>query len=264
MNPPHLIALDLDGTLLDEQAGLTERSRLAVRRAARAGATVVICTGRPPRMTHALAEALELEMSIVYNGASRIHHTDGTVVHHHRLGADEAAVVVARLREQVDGVHLGLETPQGWFLDEPFFQAGRARLEARGMPLPDGVGPIEDFLSKGAIKIFARHPERSVPAMATTVEDLPVYVTWSGPGLLEIMHPDVNKRDALERLSAELGIEREAVAAFGDNHNDVEMLAWAGRGVATANASAEARNAADEVTAAHHEHGVAVVLERWF
>ncbi len=264
MNRPDLIALDLDGTLLDENARLTERSRWAVRSAAEAGATVVLCTGRPPRMTRGFADALELEMSIVYNGASRMRHPGGALVHHHELSTVEARTVVARLRAGVAGVQLGLETARGWFLDASFFERSRARLEEGGHPLPDGVGAVEDFLAHGAIKVFARHPEQSVPAMAATVEDLAVYATWSGPGLLEVMHPRVNKRDALERLSAELGVGREGVAAFGDNHNDVQMLAWAGHGVATANASSEALGVADEVTAAHDEHGVAAVLERWF
>ncbi|MDJ0521907.1 MAG: Cof-type HAD-IIB family hydrolase [Planctomycetota bacterium] len=264
MNRPDLIALDLDGTLLDAESRITERARQAVERCAAEGAHVVICTGRPPRMTHAYAETLGVETSIVYNGASRLHHGDGTLIHHHELSSVTAGEVVERLRTGIDGVQIGLETAAGWFVDRPLFEASRERLAKAGLPPPDGVGAVESFLDGGAIKVFARHPEHGVEALAGAVEGLPVYATWSGPTLLEVMHPAVNKRDALERLSGELGIEREHVAAFGDNHNDLEMLAWAGHGVAVANATPAAIEAADEVAASHDEDGVAAVLERWF
>ena len=77
------------------------------------------------------------------------------------------------------------------------------------------------------------------------------------------MHPAVNKRDALERLCQQLGLDRHQVAAFGDERNDREMLAWAGIGVAMANGSPETRAIADLVTASNDEDGVASVLEGW-
>jgi Cof subfamily protein (haloacid dehalogenase superfamily) len=264
MSRPRLIALDLDGTLLDEERQISERSRRALARAVDAGTTVILCTGRPPRMTHDYAEALSLEQSIVFNGATLLDHRDRSCVHHHVLTADAVRTVVSRLRGSLQGVAIGLETPSGWFVDEAIFREKRARQEAAGLPPPDGVGRVEEFLQDGAIKVFARHADVPVERMAAQIADLPIYVTWSGSYLLEVMHPDVNKRDALERLCAELGILREDVAAFGDNHNDVQMLRWAGQGVAVANASPEAQEAAAEVTASNAADGVAVVLERWF
>lgn len=262
--PPRLIALDLDGTLLDARHELTPRAHGAIRRCAQAGALVALCTGRPPRMTRAFAETLELEYSIVYNGASRYQRSTAACIHHHQLARPEAEEVIWCIREGVPGALLGIETSAGWFTDAALFDDARERLLAARLPLPDGVGPVESFLAHGAIKIFARHPEHAPAAMAKSVRDLAVYATWSGPGLLEVMHERVNKADALERLAHEHGIARADVAAFGDNHNDVQMLAWAGHGVAPANASSEAQDAADEVTSHHDEDGIAEVLERWF
>ncbi len=260
---PRLIALDLDGTLLDAEHEVTPRAQRAIEGCTKQGIAVVLCTGRPPRMTHAFAEALGLELSIVYNGASRYHTGTEDCVHHHQLGSGEAEQVVQSIRKAEPGAGLGLETSEGWYLDEALYERARERFGPGGIQPPDGVGPVESFLEHGAIKVFARHPKRTPAEMAVGLGDLPVYATWSGPGLLEVMHPEVNKRDALERLIAERGIKREDVAAFGDNHNDIQMLAWAGHGVATANASPETLAAADEVTAHHDEDGVALVLERW-
>ena len=192
------------------------------------------------------------------------HLSTGACVHHHQLERAEAEEVIWCIRKGVPGAMLGLETSAGWFTDAALFEEARQRLVTAGLPLPDGVGPVESFLEHGAIKVFARQPEHDPAAMAASVRDLDVYATWSGPALLEVMHARVNKADALERLARDRSIAREDVAAFGDNHNDVQMLAWAGHGVATANASTEAREAADEIAAHHDEDGVATVLERWF
>ena len=87
-------------------------------------------------------------------------------------------------------------------------------------------------------------------------------LTHSGAPFLEVMAAGVDKAWGVARLCERLGIDREDVVAFGDAPNDVEMLAWAGHGVAVANAVPEAREAADEVTASDEDDGVALVLER--
>ncbi len=83
------------------------------------------------------------------------------------------------------------------------------------------------------------------------------------PGLLEVIAKGVNKCAALARVAEGLGVSAPQVAAFGDEHNDKEMLAWAGLGVAMGNASAPAREAADFVTSSNDDDGVARVLETW-
>lgn len=84
-------------------------------------------------------------------------------------------------------------------------------------------------------------------------------MTHSGAPFLEVLAEGVSKAWGLEQLCARLGVRREEVLAFGDAPNDAEMLAWAGHGVAVANAEPEALEAADEVTLSNAEDGVAVV-----
>lgn len=81
--------------------------------------------------------------------------------------------------------------------------------------------------------------------------------------MLELMAPEVDKRSALEELCAELGLAARDVAAFGDQRNDLEMIAWAGVGVAVANASEPVRARADMVSGSNDADGVARVLEGW-
>lgn len=263
MTLPRLIALDLDGTLLTGDKRIGERSARAIRAVRDRGCEVVLCTGRPPRGVRAYAEALELPVAIVYNGASIVDFASGAAHNLHQLDRDTALTVLARMRRAHPGVLSGMETAYGWYLEEASFRRRRAVLDSEGLPPPDGVGPLEDFLRGTAIKLFFRHEQAGVEALSATVADLEVYRTWSGAALLEVMHPAVNKRVALERFALERGLARSEVAAFGDQHNDREMLAWAGCGVAMANAAPEARAAADRIAASNDDEGVAEVLEDW-
>jgi hydroxymethylpyrimidine pyrophosphatase-like HAD family hydrolase len=87
-------------------------------------------------------------------------------------------------------------------------------------------------------------------------------VTLTGDAFVEVMAAGVAKEAALASLAAERGIAPGEVVAFGDQLTDAGMLAWAGLGVAVANAHPSALQAADEVTASNDEDGVALVLER--
>jgi hydroxymethylpyrimidine pyrophosphatase-like HAD family hydrolase len=86
--------------------------------------------------------------------------------------------------------------------------------------------------------------------------------SYSGLHFIEVGVGQVSKATALDALAADLGIAAEAVAAFGDNHNDVTMLRWAGRSYAMGNASDDAKAVADEVIATSDEDGLAVVVEQ--
>ena len=260
---PRLIAIDLDGTLLTSDKRVSERSTAAIAAVRAAGSEVLICTGRPPRGVIAYAEALSLPRAIVYNGASTLDLERGDAEHHHQLDEGTALTALARLKGAHPELLAGMETAYGWFLEPETYRRRRPTLDAAGLPHPDGVGSLEDFVRGPVIKLFFRHPEIAAAELAERVADLPVYRTWSGEALLEVMHPSVNKRDALERVAAELGIDRADVAAFGDERNDREMLAWAGCGVAPATATAEILAVADRVCPGNDDDGVARTLEGW-
>jgi Cof subfamily protein (haloacid dehalogenase superfamily) len=260
---PRLIAIDLDGTLLTSDKRISDRSAAAIAAARAAGAEVLLCTGRPPRGVRAYAQALSLPRAVVYNGATTVDFAADSAEHHHQLDEATARTVLARMHGAFPDLLAGMETAHGWYLEPATYRLRRPMLEAQGLPHPDGVGALDGFVRGPVIKLFFRHPERSVAELAAAIADLDVYRTWSGEALLEVMHPAVNKRDALVRVAAGLGVTRAEVAAFGDERNDREMLAWAGCGVAMAGASAEIRNGADLVCGDNDEDGVAQVLEDW-
>ena len=121
------------------------------------------------------------------------------------------------------------------------------------------------MLRAPSLKLVIRHRTLAVAeifAVLQTLDQTGFAATLSGAPFVEVMAEGVTKATGLARLCAELGIGQDEVLAFGDALNDVEMLHWAGHGVAMANAGPAALLAADEVTASNAEDGVAVVVER--
>jgi HAD superfamily hydrolase (TIGR01484 family) len=118
------------------------------------------------------------------------------------------------------------------------------------------------------VKLLARHEELGsdelLAAARAAVGAGATLTHSSNDGLLEISAADVSKASGLASLAAELGVPAAETVAFGDMPNDLPMLAWAGHGVAVANAHPEVLAAADEVTASNDDDGVAEVLARWF
>src|SRR5262249_4695227 len=91
-----------------------------------------------------------------------------------------------------------------------------------------------------------------------------LYVTTTNAEYLEFMHPSANKGSALEMVAAKLGISREETIAFGDGRNDLQMISWAGCGVAMFGAKTEVREAADIIAPPFDEDGLGIIIERLF
>jgi len=254
-----LAASDLDGTLLRSDDSVSERTLSALARTVAAGIRFVLVSARSPGWLAPEAERLGLDgIGICANGAVVYDYQEGRVLIHRPLEAETALELVHGLRRVAPGVVFGCERPSG-FVAEPAYR-----------PLfrpPDSI-PRADalvFLSEPVSKLVLQHPElpqAELHALASDFAGDQVEASYSGAGLVEISAAGVTKGRALAELCAELDIDRSEVIAFGDMPNDVSMLAWAGRGIAVANAHPEVLAVADEVTASNDEDGVALVLER--
>ena len=259
---PALIAIDLDGTLLRSDRRVSPRAKQAIAGLRDAGVDVTLCTGRPPRRVRAIAAELDLACAIVYQGSATYHAEGERTEVHRQLPRRVVLELIDGLRSALPDVMLALETDHGWYVDEALAASGHAA-PCPGEDGPDGIGDVRGFVREGVIKLLVRHPTLDARGLDDALADTAVYRTWTTPELLEILCEDVNKQRTLAAYAAERGVSRERVAAFGDQHNDRQMLAWAGLGVAMANGSDEARAAADLVTGTNDEDGVAVLLEAW-
>jgi Cof subfamily protein (haloacid dehalogenase superfamily) len=271
VDKPELIASDVDGTLLSPMERLTERTRAVVHRAVRDEVPFVLVSGRPPRYIPSVARAAGLtgyavcaNGAVLYDiGADRV-----TEVH----GSMEPMLlhdVAAELDTALPGCGLAAERV-GERAVENGFQ--HLVIEA-GYHNPWGdkeshIVPRAEVLGHPAVKLLVSHASMTSDEMATAARAVlggVVDVTFStGQGLIELSAPGITKATGLASIAARLDIQAERTIAFGDMPNDLEMLTWAGHGVAMANAHPSVLKIADEITGPNTEDGVAQVLERWF
>jgi Cof subfamily protein (haloacid dehalogenase superfamily) len=253
-----LAAIDLDGTLLRSDGTISERSRAAIRRVRGQGIVVVIVTARGPGSVVELARDAGIEGSaICSNGGLIVDLASGAIVRERLLETRMAIRLVHGLRERLPGIVFAVEHEA--FAHEPGFSAW-------GWEPPAGtrVADAIELLDDPATKLILLHSEHEVEAIAAVARELAgdkATVVQSGGEAVEVTAVGVNKAAGLAEVAADHGIDAADVIAFGDYHNDVPMLAWAGRGVAVANAHADVLAIADEVTASNDDDGVAIVLE---
>ena len=268
MGEIRLVASDLDGTLLRPDETVSERTRKAIVAVRRAGITLVLVTGRPPRALAPIAARIGVGgIAICANGAVVWDLDAGTMVDVTPLAADLAAGLVRELREAIPGVLFAVELEHGFGREAGWTDGTgppRPRLVERETPEVLEADALE-LVTGPVVKLLVRHPTLPFPEVARRARQAVgehAVVTWAGTRLLEISTAGVTKAWALERLCARLGVRRQEVLALGDMENDLPMLAWAGHSVAVANAQPDVLDAADEVTASNLDDGVALVLER--
>lgn len=261
MTSIRLIATDLDGTLLREDGGISPRTRAAIGAAQAAGLIVVFVTARPPRDVAAIAEHAGITgMAVCSNGAIVHDLSTGETHRHERLCSTLARDLAAELRLAEPGISFATEHGHRIGL-EPAFPNFFADTVHHHPPVIDHV---DQLLADELTKLLIHHPDHHVEVLIERIRGHAgsrAEVIWSGAPFIEIATPGVSKGAGLAAFCDSLGIAAAEVIAFGDMPNDIQMLTFAGRGIAVANAHPEVIAAADEVTASNEDDGVAVVIE---
>ncbi len=260
----HLVAIDLDGTLLTSAKEITDTTA-AILRAAReeAGVHVVLASARPPRSVEPFYRLLDLDTpTINYNGALVYHPPTGRILMHKPIPAKVAAGIVALARSLFPSVLISGEALDHWFTDR--YDAGYAT-ETSLLFRPDMVAPVETWLNQSMTKLLLLGlPDwlRDIDAAIHRQFPHQVVTVQTETTLLQVMHATVSKAQALRVVAGEMGVSREQTMAIGDNANDVGMLQWAGVAVAMGNAAPEAKAVADHITDHHNADGAANAVRR--
>lgn len=268
---PRLIALDIDGTLLKwvEGSGQTyeqipPRVYAAVQRAREAGAEIVLASGRSPHGMTRIADLLDLPGDgperawiVASNGAVVFRYPPVDVVHEETF--DPASAVYAVLEHHPDARVAIEERGVGYRINRHFPPG-----ELFGEMI---LTPLEDLVAGPVSRVIIRDPAATADDFVGLVDRLGLHGTdyvvgWTA--WLDLAPIGVSKASGLQRVADEFGIDRSEVLAIGDGRNDLEMLAWAGRGVAMGQAIDIVRDAADFVTDSVYDDGAAVEIERWF
>ena len=271
MEKPLLIASDVDGTLLDPLERMSPRTAAVLGRVRDAGIPFVLATGRPPRWIPAVAAAGGLTgYAVCANGAVLYDIGADRVVGVH--GALDPVLLTDAVREltrALPGCGFAAERVGSRALD-PDVEHLVIEHGYRN-PWGDGEGvPVSraEIVGRPAVKLLVSHPDMTSDEMARAaraVLDASVDITFSaGGGLIELAAHGITKATGLAEVAERFDVPVARTIAFGDMPNDLDMLRWAGHGVAMANAHPEVLAVADEVTGPNSEDGVAQVLERWF
>lgn len=258
-----LIAIDLDGTLLNHQKKIPDENIKAIKEATEAGIKIVLCTGRPRRGTQPYFEELNLtkdEFLILNNGCSLHASKDWRMLHAHSLTITEIEELFKKVENYPD-VYLTLTAENDYYVLNDFVPD---LVQADGDLVFTQVKPITMADLKGKRELILQGMYMGEGAAIDRFEeafrpDLSEHFSLvrSQTYLLEAMPKGVTKARALQELAEDLDIKPEEVMAIGDAANDSEMLAYAGLGVAMGNASEAIKVLADRVTLPCDQAGVA-------
>lgn len=255
---PKLVALDIDGTVVDLDGRMPEAVRDSVRRVVAAGIPVVMSTGRSWLATRPIVDALGLPhgLHVTSNGAVVSTYPPLHVVHEVTFDPRD---VIEKVRAETDALIAVEEVGVGYRVSADF-PSGELYGQCR-------VQTLDQLMSQQVSRVIVRDPDAPDGEFIDLAERLGLHgvqywVGWSA--WLDIAPKGVHKAAGLEVVCARIGVERSQVLALGDGYNDIEMLDWAGRGVAIGDAAQQVRDAADHVTGTFAEGGTVTELERWF
>lgn len=256
-----LLALDLDGTLLDPKREITPRTHEALRRAVEAGVTLVIATGQTFPALLSLCPGVPLNgPQIVYNGAIIADIADGSPLYEQLVPVEYILPTLGALQEQ--DIFRVYHTHESVFADAG--TPGARNWYRPPAPTAVEVQDVAELYPRPCIKLVGVCDPTELARKRVYFEELfasQLYVTQAASDLIEFLHPEVSKGRALLKIAGMLGISSTEIAAIGDNHNDIDMLRFSGLGIAMGNASEEVKAAAHYVTLSNAEDGVALAIE---
>jgi HAD superfamily hydrolase (TIGR01484 family) len=272
---PQVVALDIDGTLLipDFEQGfsaeqVTRPVEDAVLAAVDGGAHVVLASGRAPLSMAGVADRLGLTRAVERRDGERLHivASNGSVVFRHapmevvHEVTFDAADAVRTVLAHVPGAAVAVEEHGvGYRVNRPFPPG-----ELDGEHI---LTDIEHMIGRPVSRVIIRDPESTSEDFVHLAKKLGLHGTnyfigWTA--WLDIAPEGVSKASGLQRVCRDLGVDAADVLAIGDGRNDIEMLQWAGRGVAMGQGPDVVKDAADAVAPPVQEDGAADELRRWF
>ena len=256
-----LLALDLDGTIVTNLHTISERTQAAIKAAVRQGVQVVIATGREYPVTQKFIRLLELTTPVIcYQGALIYDFQTDRVIASQTLPLPLAQQLIDLGRAHRLALHLYIGHQA--YTEAPT-DLSRSLLTRTGI-YPHEVSDLKQVTTSAHYKGLIVHPAAYAGSIAVRLAealDGKLSVFRSFDTLIEVTSPQVSKGQALATLAGYYGLAQDEVMAIGDQDNDIDMIAWAGVGVAMGNASPGAKAAANHIAPPIEAEGAAWAIE---
>ncbi|MEG2937002.1 MAG: Cof-type HAD-IIB family hydrolase [Vagococcus sp.] len=270
------IVLDIDGTLLTSEKKLSKLTKASLLKAQKQGVKVILASGRPTTGMLDLAEELELAKYdgylVSYNGSKVIDIKTGEELFNQAMTVEEGKAVLEHMKQFY--VTVMIDKDDYMYTNDVF----SCTLDYKGQPLNiveyESRGGKYKLCEKDDLAGFLDYPINKILTAGKPEYLKEVYQEMKAPFnnqlncvftadfYFEFTAQHIDKAKALDTVLSPLGIERKDVIAFGDGHNDITMLAYAGMGVAMENAVSELKRVADFETNSNDEEGIANFLEQ--
>jgi Cof subfamily protein (haloacid dehalogenase superfamily) len=270
-----LIALDIDGTLLDSRWTLPEANRAAIAEATRRGIEVALVTGRRYDFAMPIALQIGAPLTMIVSNGALIRTEDGKTHLRHLLPRQTAARVLEITKPWRDGCGVVFDRPREnqvileiFATDDPI----RSAYYARNKEFLGQAVPLESCLTEDPLqvmlsgKVASMRDAEEVLRSAQAAEGFGVAATVYESrdfAMIDVIHPRCSKGAALAEWATLRGLAREEVMAIGDNHNDLEMLAFAGIPVVMGNGVPKLKSFGWHETASNDHNGVAAAIEQF-
>ncbi len=259
-----LVIVDLDGTLLNSNHQLSERTEKVLRAALDQGIQVMLATGKTYYSARHIIEKLKLVTPGVYVQGLIVHNADGNIRHQQTLDPALARRVITFAEDRGFTVLIYSGTRLLMRAKTPLYE----HIQRYDEPAPEIVGPLQNILDTTPLhKLLLYGDEKRVTALrwqlSMQLNGQATLVYAQIPGMMEVLPHGASKGRAVKALIRELGFHPNQVLAIGDGENDIEMIQVAGIGVAMGNADERLKKVADHIVADNDNDGVAEALEKF-
>jgi Cof subfamily protein (haloacid dehalogenase superfamily) len=270
-----LIALDIDGTLLDSEWKLPEANRSAIAEATRRGIEVALVTGRRYDFAMPIARKIDSPLTMIVSNGAVVRTHDGETHLCHLLPRGTAERVLHVTLPWREGAGVVFDRPRENQMVLEVIDTNdpiRSAYYERNKEFIGQAKPLESCLTEDPIQVMLSgkvQPMRAAEAAlraAPFAEEFSVAATVYESrdfSMIDILNPRCSKGSTLEEWAALRGFAREEVMAIGDNHNDLEMLSYAGIPIVMGNGVPELKNFGWHETGTNDENGVAVAIEQF-
>ena len=273
--PVQLIALDIDGTLLNSRFLVSERNRAAIAEATRRGIEVALVTGRRYDFAMPVAQQIDSPLTMIVNNGALVRTKHGETLVRHLLLRDTALHVLQATRQWREATSVVFDRPRAKqvMMETIDLEDGlRGAYYTWNKPFLGESRPLEACLTEDPIQVMLSGPvqliraaEQALRGVQFVSEFALAVTTYESKdfSMIDVLNPRVSKGVALAEWAALRGIAREEILAIGDNHNDEEMLTFAGIPVVMENGVPELKTRGWHVTHTNDNDGVAAAIERF-